>query len=603
MTSPVTRRDLFKIVGLTAAAGVGGSALAGCAPAEPDSPPESGGGEFHGAWPFKNRPEGNFNIAGLPYAGVPLVILFDGIYGDLINPPSAYWQWDAKQWEYVLGESHELDAASKSFTLKIKSGLKWSDGKPLTSQDYLTTFYCQFIRRTTLWNFVKTIEAPDETTVKITFAEPPSVIERYILKSKIISTATFGEWADKAKALVDAGKTMDDPEGVTLGTDFGLFSPEAIIASGPYNIEYDTMSNTQITLVKNASGFAADKVKFAKIVVYNGETTEVTPLVQSKAVDYATHGFPPAAATAFQSAGFRILKPPVYSGPALLMNLAKLTEFGDVRARQALAHVIDRTTVGTVAMGDSGKGVVSMAGFSDVQVPDWISTEDQAKLNKYDLDLEKASQLLTDAGWKKAGDAWQKPDGKPAEYEIQFPQTYADWSAAGTNVAEQLTKFGIKVVARGLDDKQAPIDIDKGNFELAIQAWGASQHPHPHFSFVQDLFTHNIPVAKNSGGKGMGFELKVKTEAFGDIDLEQVVTQSGLGLDIEQQKANVTKAAIAFNELVPMIPLFERYGNNPALEGDRVKSFLAETDPLMKNAPYADNAIIMKMYRGEVEPV
>ena len=29
---------------------------------------------------------------------------------------------------------------------------------------------------------------------------------------------------------------------------------------------------------------------------------------------------------------------------------------------------------------------------------------------------------------------------------------------------------------------------------------------------------------------------------------------------------------MAFNELLPIIPLWERYGNNPALEGTRVKA-------------------------------
>ena len=603
MTAPITRRDLFKVVGLATAAGTGGAAVAGCAPADTGSEGGTGGGEFHGAWPYKQPPEGNFNIAGLPYAGVPLVILYDGIYGDLMNPPSAYWKWEAKEWEYMLAESHELDAATNSFTLKIKTGLKWSDGADLTSKDYLTSFYCQFIRRSTLWNYIKTLEAPDDQTIKITFDSPPAVIDRYILKSKIISTATYGEWADKAKALHDAGKTMDDDEGATLGTDFSTFLPDKVIVSGPYNLDYTTISNTQLTMIKNPTGFAADKVKFDKLVILNGETTQVTPLVQSKAIDYATHGFAPASVKAFQSVGYRILKPPVYSGPALLMNLAKLPEFADVRARQALAHVLDRKTNGTVSLGESGIGVEFMAGFSDVQVPDWISTEDQAKLDKYELDTDKAEQLLTEAGWKKSGDSWQTPAGKAAEYEIQFPQTYADWSASGKNVAEQLTAFGIKVASRGLDEAQAPIDIDKGNFQLAIQAWGSSSQPHPHFSFVQDLFTHNIPIAKNSGGKGIDFELNVTTKAYGKLDLEQVVTQSGLGLDLDEQKANVTKAAIAFNELLPIIPLFERYGNNPALEGDRVKAFPADDDPLLKNAPYADNFIIMKMYSGDIEPV
>ena len=136
-----------------------------------------------------------------------------------------------------------------------------------------------------------------------------------------------------------------------------------------------------------------------------------------------------------------------------------------------------------------------------------------------------------------------------------------------------------------------------------MQAWGSSTHPHPHFSFVQDLFVHNIPIAKNQGGKGYGFPLQdVKTSA-GTVDLEKIVAESGEGLDIEEQKKNVSVAALAFNELLPIIPIFERYGNNPALEGVRVQGFPAEDDPILENAPYADNFVVLKMFRGEITPV
>ena len=145
---------------------------------------------------------------------------------------------------------------------------------------------------------------------------------------------------------------------------------------------------------------------------------------------------------------------------------------------------------------------------------------------------------------------------------------------------------------------QEPIDVDKGNFQLAIQAWGASTQPHPHFSFVQDLFTHNIPTAANQGGRGMGFELKQ-----GGVDLEQIVLNAGLGLDEAAQKDNVTKAALAFNDLLPMVPLFERYGNNPALTGKRVTGWPAEGDPILQNAPYGDNFTVMLIYLGRLKPV
>ena len=137
---------------------------------------------------------------------------------------------------------------------------------------------------------------------------------------------------------------------------------------------------------------------------------------------------------------------------------------------------------------------------------------------------------------------------------------------------------------------------------MAINAWGASTQPHPHFSFVQDLFTHNIPIAANKGGKGMAFPLQQTTDAFGPVDMEQLVVNSPLGLDEVAQKKSVTQVAVAFNELMPMIPLWERYGNNPALDGVRVAGWPQDADPIVQNAPYGDNFTIMLLLTGQLHP-
>lgn len=600
-----TRRDLFKTIGLTTAVGAG---MVACAPAEPDGS-GGGGGEgggpsaFHGAWPYMAPPEGHFNFAAQPYAGLPTATIGDGLYRDLLIPPSALWLWSESKWEYLLAESHELDPDAGTLTVKIKSGLTWSDGSALTSQDYLTTFYLQFIQRAASWSFITGLEAPDDQTVVVKFENPPAVLERYVLKSNIVSTAQYGEWADRAKAIIDAGGTMNDGDGEALGTEFQTFKPDNVIVSGPYDFDYDTITNTQLTLVRNEKGYGADKVTFDNVVLYNGETTEITSLVQSGDVDYATHGFAPASEKPFEATGYTILRPPVYSGPALFLNQDRFPEFADVRTRKAFAYLIDRATVGQIALAESGKAVKNMVGFSDNFVDEWLTDDVKAKIETYDQDIDKATSLLEEAGWTKSGDSWQTPEGKKAAYEMQFPQTYADWSAAGLNVAEQLTTFGIEVTARGLDDKQAPIDIDKGAFEMAIQAWGSSAHPHPHFSFVTDLFVHNIPIAKNQGGKGIGFPLQDVETSEGKVDLEALVAKSGEGLDVDEQRQNVSTVALAFNELLPIIPLFERYGNNPALEGVRVQGFPENGDPILENAPYADNFVVLGMFRGDIKPV
>jgi peptide/nickel transport system substrate-binding protein len=185
---------------------------------------------------------------------------------------------------------------------------------------------------------------------------------------------------------------------------------------------------------------------------------------------------------------------------------------------------------------------------------------------------------------------------------VSYHAEFADYSATGQNVAQQLAAFGFKTGGKGVTYTQMDVDLYKGNYQMAIQTWGSSKHPNPHFAFVQPLFTYNYPVAANQGGRGIDFDLK-QTTSTGPIDFKELVDAAGAGLDEAAQKASVTKVALAFNELLPVVPLYERYGNNPALEGVRVKAWPADDDPIIYNAPYADNFTIMLMLDGRLKSV
>ena len=88
-----------------------------------------------------------------------------------------------------------------------------------------------------------------------------------------------------------------------------------------------------------------------------------------------------------------------------------------------------------------------------------------------------ASALLEEAGWTKDGDWWTDPDGNEAAYDLTFPAEFADYSATGTNVAEQLTAFGFNISPRAITHTQVGPDVLEGRFQMAIQAWGSSAHP------------------------------------------------------------------------------------------------------------------------------
>jgi peptide/nickel transport system substrate-binding protein len=218
-------------------------------------------------------------------------------------------------------------------------------------------------------------------------------------------------------------------------------------------------------------------------------------------------------------------------------------------------------------------------------------------MDSYEYDPDAAASELEDLGFEKDGEVWVSPEGERMEYELGAPAEFADWSAAAKNLGDQLTKFGIKTTVRTVTFTQWEPRMADGDFEMGIQAWGQGQ-PHPVYSFEHPLMTYNVAA---SGG-GMSYDMTQDTESYGKVDLEKLVIQCASGLDEEEQKATVTKLATVFNELLPVIPLWERYGNNPALDGERVTGWLPAGDPIYQNSPYEDSFTVIMLMDGTLKP-
>ncbi|GAB3925958.1 ABC transporter substrate-binding protein [Microlunatus endophyticus] len=615
MTEPkgVSRRNVLQIMGLSTVGVAGLGAAAACAPATPKNDTGSGGGtsgtggaaagtgEYHGAYPYTQPPQGHFNIAGQPFVAVPNAI-FPGPYGDLMNLPSGYYQWKANAWTLFLLDSYKLDKSTNTYTLKLKSGLKWADGTPLTSKDYLTTFYCQFALNSPLWALISKIDAPDDTTFTAVMKSPAMVVERYLLRSNIIDTKTYGKYADLAKAIVDAGADTSGADFTKLNSDLIGFKPSKLIPNGPFDYDYSTINATQLSLKKNTSSVLAEAVKFASILLYNGETPTVTPLVLSKDVDYATHGFAVASEKQFQAQGYKILRSPVYSGPAIYFSYDKVPEFADYRVRQALIQAFDHKQNGTVALGESGVPQTYYSGFSDNLVDTWITSDGKGKLKQYQHDPDAAAHGLEAAGWKKQGSGWQLPNGKKAAYELLYPSDYADWSGAAKDLADQMKSFGIPITLHGVVSTQITTPWQKGQYQWTINSWGNSTQPYPYFSFVTNFITNNYPGLKGVGGKGMDFPMSATMPGQGKIDINDMINKSGSGIDTAELQKNITELAIVFNTLLPIIPLFERHANAPALDGVRVAKFPDPNSDIVQNSLYADNPVLYGMFTGTIGP-
>ncbi|MEA3309243.1 MAG: ABC transporter substrate-binding protein [Chloroflexota bacterium] len=551
----------------------------------------TGPGVFAGAYPYSVPPIGHLNMFATN------AVLGTTIYRPLFHPPMAYYKWADGSWDPLLAKDWEVDADAATLTVNLIEGAKWSNGDDFTAEDVWATFMCRRLSNGTVWRFLDSVEVADEHTVVFHMSDPSTVVERYVIRNEhIVDRATYGEWANKVQDLVAQGLDSDSDEWKTLLQKFNEYRPEELNAIGPYTIDMASINEARLTLTKNESSWLADTVNFDLVYIYNGETPTVTPIVLAQQVDYATHGFPPATEKAYQSAGIRILRPPTHFGPAIFFNQT-IYPFDNPEVRRAIAYAIDKKENGIVSLGDSGKPTKYMNGIPDEMIPNWI--DDTSGFESYAQDTAKATEILEGLGFARDDDGvWVTDTGERMEYELVAPAEFADWSAAAENAAEQLTEFGIVTTYRGVEFRQHPIEVSKGNFEMAIEGWGAG-NPHPHFAFVEELFTYNIEAAE---GSGMNFPMVQDTECCGEIDFEQKIEDMTIGLDNEAQKELVFTVAQAFNELLPVVPLWERYGNNPAMDGLHTCGWPADGDPIYDNNPYKDSFVLMMILDGTLYP-
>jgi len=106
---------------------------------------------------------------------------------------------------------------------------------------------------------------------------------------------------------------------------------------------------------------------------------------------------------------------------------------------------------------------------------------------------------------------------------------------------------------------------------------------------------YNYPIGL---GPGISFNLERKTECCGLVDIEELIYKTGESFDVEKQREVASTLAMTYNEQLPGIPLWERYGNNPVLEGVRVEGWPPPAHWLWKQSLYADNPVVLMLAMG-----
>lgn len=335
-------------------------------------------------------------------------------------------------------------------TVNLKPGVLWSDGTPLTANDFVGLYNVLWAQQSPLATETLTaVKAPTDTQLIFETRElSPNIMQQLIRWNQPAASSQYGDIYDRLAALHTAGAKPTDPEVVEVLKDLDSLKPDQTVAYGPYVIDPRSVTAQQLKMVKNDGGYNADKIHFNGVDVAWGSTQQTVPLLLQSELDYTTDALTPSDVKAIEAnPNLELIRTPLSTGTGIWFNESD-APFDDVRFRQAIAYIIDREQNAKVALGDAAKPVKYMVGFSDNYVADWLTDGEVDGLEEYQRDLDRAATLLEEVGLTKDGDHWTY-QGEPFGFDITAPSDFPDLLASAKDVSAQLNDFGFDTQVRG----------------------------------------------------------------------------------------------------------------------------------------------------------
>jgi ABC-type transport system substrate-binding protein len=342
----------------------------------------------------------------------------------------------------AAAESWSSSSDGKTWTFKIRQGMMWSDGNPVTAADFVKTlqygadpehawdftWYFQGVIKG--WSEVTNptpgtpTAAPDSIGVSVGADDYELIIET-VDPAPYLPAMLLYSWPLSKAALEKYGPLYNT-------------KPETAVSSGPL-ILTEWTPDQQIVLSKNETYSGTLKVPVTKAIGKFTTPDNNFNLYQSNEIDYITNAAP-SWVQIMQNDPETAKE--IYVGVAdfptyhVFFDVTK-APFNDLKVRQAWSHVIDRDAIQKQILGASGKPAYSWL------APGFPASNSEGLKDIQAFDPDKGKQLLADAGF---------PDGKDfPKQELWLRDSTPndkDVSAACAAMVKQYLNIDVEVVQK-----------------------------------------------------------------------------------------------------------------------------------------------------------
>jgi peptide/nickel transport system substrate-binding protein len=490
----------------------------------------------------------NFNPFN-PNANVDRNLMYEPLF--VINDLSAtYTPW--------LATSYAWGNGNKQLTVKLRKGVKWTDGKPFTAKDVAFTFNVEKahpeLDGTALWSggLLDKVTAKDDTTVVFDFKRVSTTALRYILDGQANRIKPEHIWS---KVKDPAKKSTKDAVG-----------------TGPYKV---SSCSPQSVIYGRNDGHWKGKPKIAKVIY--PAFTDNGPANQFLAQGKAQWGgqFVPDVEEQWQSKDPKNRKIwyPSLTNVGVSINQTKAM-FKNKLVRQALVYAINKEDVSEKGM--YGYQKPANQGMVVESMKAWANTAAEEKYG-YTNDCSKTEELMEKAGFKRgAGKMFVQPGGKPFKPELIVNGGFTDWVGAVKIIGKSMKACGVDVQVNNLAGQQFNTRRDNGQFDLAYDSQGGGDTPY------YELRNHLYSKLTKPVGKATG----TNRARFSDPKADKLIEAYDKTTDKAEQKKIVNQLQEIMLDQVPFIPTTQNVAW-AQMDHSKFTGWPSAGDPYANPAPYA----------------
>ncbi len=355
-----------------------------------------------------------------------------------------------------IAESWDVSEDGLTYTFKLKPGLTFASGNPITAEDVAFSFervikldkspaflLTQF--GLTGDNVTDKAKAADEATFVLTVDKPyaPSFVLNVL-------TATVASVVDK-KVVMENAKPVTPTEEYKYDTDFGNeFLKTGYAGSGPFKIR-EWRANEVVVLERN-DNYYGEKAKLARVIYrYMKESSGQRLALENGDIDVARNLDPNDFDAVAKKDGIATTSAP--KGTLYYFSLnQKNPNLAKPEVVEAFKYLVDYDALGETLI--KGIGEIHQTFLPTGQLG---ALEDKP----YKLDVAKAKELLAKAGL---------PDGFTVTMDVRNTQPV---TGIAENVQQTLAQAGIKLEIIPGDGKQTLTKYRARQHDIYIGQWGS----------------------------------------------------------------------------------------------------------------------------------